>query len=440
MLYTCGVNSKKYIMRISHTFLLAALCCVSSQVFAETYEGSKTYSEVTLDGINDTINNGNATIVGSTITNSTITADHIGLEQGQKYKDYISWELITVPTVLENTNLVSSDNAETTGGISIGAGCTITGGDITVGQYTGADSDVIKKGNHGIYVTSGAAVNVNSIKGTGATGAIWLNTDNNVASDSAVQITVAEGVILEQGSNITETSSLTAKSISSEGSITVNKSSKVTATDGDIVLKSGNIDTAELTASKGSVQLYGTDVKNSNITAEEVVLNSNTSLTIGGENGNSVFAGEIEVNDATLTLTDAALGGTGITMNSGTIEILGDATVGALTLNEGNLVFAGDYILDLGGESLILGENASIILKVDSVNNLAGNYELFANVDESSTGLENLTVKFVDDAGDEKEVEASYSNGGVMVSIPEPTTATLSLLALAGLAARRRRK
>ena len=427
-------------MRISHTFLLAALCCVSSQVFAETYEGSKTYSEVTLDGINDTINNGNATIVGSTITNSTITADHIGLEQGQKYKDYISWELITVPTVLENTNLVSSDNAETTGGISIGAGCTITGGDITVGQYTGADSDVIKKGNHGIYVTSGAAVNVNSIKGTGATGAIWLNTDNNVASDSAVQITVAEGVILEQGSNITETSSLTAKSISSEGSITVNKSSKVTATDGDIVLKSGNIDTAELTASKGSVQLYGTDVKNSNITAEEVVLNSNTSLTIGGENGNSVFAGEIEVNDATLTLTDAALGGTGITMNSGTIEILGDATVGALTLNEGNLVFAGDYILDLGGESLILGENASIILKVDSVNNLAGNYELFANVDESSTGLENLTVKFVDDAGDEKEVEASYSNGGVMVSIPEPTTATLSLLALAGLAARRRRK
>ena len=438
MLYTSGVNSKKYIMRISHTFLLAALCCVSSQVFAETYEGHKTYRKVTLNGINDTINNGNATIVGSTITNSTITADHIGLEQDQDYDDY--WNLITVPTVLENTNLVSRDNAETTGGISIGAGCTITGGDITVGQYTGADSAVIKKGNHGIYVTSGAEVNVNSIKGTGATGAIWLNTDNNAPSASAVQITVAEGVILEQGSNITETSSLTAKSISSEGSITVNKSSNVTATDGDIVLKSGNIDTAELTASKGSVQLYGTDVKNSTITAEEVVLNSNTSLTIGGENGNSVFAGEIEVNDATLTLTDAALGGTGITMNSGTIEILGDATVGALTLDEGNLVFAGNYVLDLGGESLILGENASIILKVDSVNNLAGDYELFANVDESSTGLENLTVKFVDDAGDEKEVEASYSNGGVMVSIPEPTTATLSLLALAGLAARRRRK
>ncbi len=424
--------------RLPKFLLLVLLCCASAQVFAETYEGSKTYSKVTLDSINDTINNGKATILGSSITNSTITADYIALERTQAYD--ADWNLLTVPTVLENTNLVSRDNDATTGSISIGAGCTITGGDITVGQYTGEDSYVIKKGNHGIYVVSGAEVNVNSIKGTGATGAIWLNTDNNADSDSAVQITVAEGVVLEQGSNITETSSLTAKSISSEGSITVNKSSEVTATDGDIVLKSGNIDTAALTATNGSVQLNGTDVKNSNITADEVVLNSNTSLTIGGENGNSVAAAEIEVNNATLSLEDAALVGTGITLNSGTIEILGDATVGTLTLNEGNLVFAGNYVLDLGGESLILGENATITFSVDSINELAGNYTLFTNVDENSTGLEDLTVKFVDAKGEEKEVAASYSNGDVTLTVPEPTTATLSLLALAGLAARRRRK
>lgn len=438
MLYAGAVNAITDIMKISRTLWVTALFCASSQVFAETYEGSKTYSKVTLDGINDTINNGNVTILGSTITNSTITADRISLERTQAYD--ADWNLITVPTVLENTNLVSRDNDATTGSISVGAGCTITGGDITVGQYTGEDSVVIKKGNHGIYVASGAEVNVNSIKGTGATGAIWLNTDNYADSDSAVQITVAEGVVLEQGSNITETSSLTAKSISSEGSITVNKSSEVTATDGDIVLKSGNIDTAALTATNGSVQLNGTDVKNSSITADAVVLDSDTSLTIGGENGNSVAATEIEVNDATLTLADAALGGTDITLNSGTIKILGDATVGSLNLNDGNLVFAGDYILDLGGESLILGENATITLSVESVSNLAGDYTLFANVAESSTGLDDLTVKFVDASGEVKEVEASYSNGDVTVSIPEPTTATLSLLALAGLAARRRRR
>ena len=40
-------------------------------------------------------------------------------------------------------------------------------------------------------------------------------------------------------------------------------------------------------------------------------------------------------------------------------------------------------------------------------------------------------------------MEVTYTDNGdgsVTLSIPEPTTATLSLLALAGLAARRRRK
>ena len=161
-------------------------------------------------------------------------------------------------------------------------------------------------------------------------------------------------------------------------------------------------------------------------------------MTIGGENGNSVAAAEIEVNNATLSLEDAALVGTGITLNSGTIEILGDATVGTLTLNEGNLVFAGNYVLDLGGESLILGDNVAITLNVDSLDNIEG-ITLFKTTGNVS-GLDKLSVTFRDATGAEKEAAVSFSNGSVVTgSIPEPTTTTLSLLALAGLAARRRR-
>jgi len=127
-----------------------------------------------------------------------------------------------------------------------------------------------------------------------------------------------------------------------------------------------------------------------------------------------------------------------LTMNSGTLNISGDIKTGSLTLNGGTVYTSADYVIDLGENDLILGDNVAITLNVDSLDNIEG-VTLFKNAG-NVTGLDALTVTFVDATGAEKEAAVSFSNGSVVTgTIPEPTTATLSLLALAGLAARRRR-
>lgn len=148
--------------------------------------------------------------------------------------------------------------------------------------------------------------------------------------------------------------------------------------------------------------------------------------------------GDIIVNEGTFSLNEAAIV-SDVTMNSGKLNIIGDVETGALTLNGGTINFDADSTIDLGEENLILGDNVAITLNVDSLDNIEG-ITLFKNAGNVS-GLDELTVTFMDASGTKKEAAVSFSNGSVVTgTIPEPTTATLSLLALVGLAARRRRK
>lgn len=148
--------------------------------------------------------------------------------------------------------------------------------------------------------------------------------------------------------------------------------------------------------------------------------------------------GDIIVNEGTFSLNEAAIV-SDVTMNSGKLNIIGDVETGALTLNGGTINFDADATIDLGEESLILGDNVAITLNVDSLDDTDG-VTLFKTTGNVS-GLDELTVTFMDATGATKEAAVSFSNGSVVTgTIPEPTTATLSLLALVGLAARRRRK
>lgn len=235
------------------------------------------------------------------------------------------------------------------------------------------------------------------------------------------------------------------------------------STAGDVILKAtnsfvmqgkANISGVDVTANSISLESAATvAVQNSSFTAETISI-SGSSLQIGGEFvtideetgeilntyiGNDVSADSIVLESGTLSLAEAALTETSITMNGGSLNILNNVEVGALTLNDGTLNFSGDYVIDLGNEDLILGDNVAITLNVDSLDNIEG-ITLFKTTG-NVTGLDELTVTFMDAAGAEKEAAVSFSNGSVVTgSIPEPTTSTLSLLALAGLAARRRRR
>ena len=253
---------------------------------------------------------------------------------------------------------------------------------------------------------------------------------------------------------------------------------------GSIVSPSGEAGTGALVIGKNAsvnAGSYGGYAANAGTIKVNTEVNSGGTLhvyqnaTIEGDiilNGGFVIIEPTFDQNASLSLQEAAIV-SDITVNSGELNILGDCqtgnitlnggdiyfgedvtaaadsmalndkvttvTTGALTLNSGTIYIADNYIIDLGESDLVLSENVNIVLSVASLENLEG-ITLFETTG-NTTGLEDLTVTCVDKDGETKEMAVAYNNGAVVTTtIPEPTTATLSLLALAGLAARRRRK
>lgn len=202
-----------------------------------------------------------------------------------------------------------------------------------------------------------------------------------------------------------------------------------------------------------------------------ITLNSGTVTVVDSKN--TVDLGEISINGGVFSLEEALIS-SDITVNSGVLNILGDCqtgdlilnggtiyfgetavtldaeglassvttvTTGAMTLNSGTIYVADNYVIDLRGEDLTLTEKVNIVMSVDSLENVEG-ITLFEAAGKVE-GLDKLSVTLVDSTGAEKEMAASYSSDGSVVTtttVPEPTTATLSLLALVALAVRRSRK
>lgn len=113
------------------------------------------------------------------------------------------------------------------------------------------------------------------------------------------------------------------------------------------------------------------------------------------------------------------------------------ATIDAdLILQDGALVTLNGGPIDMNGHSLTMGNNISITLSGDAYN--SNDYVLFTNL--GNTGTEDVEFELTVNG---QKTTAVYSGNAVVVnaaSVPEPTSATLSLLALAGLVMRRRRK
>ena len=87
---------------------------------------------------------------------------------------------------------------------------------------------------------------------------------------------------------------------------------------------------------------------------------------------------------------------------------------------------------------LTVGTTYTIINKT-VVSGTNGMQNIYIYADDFTTPLDTITYKGNMTGGNENSVIATWGNAAYDV-VPEPATATLSLLALAGLAARRRRK
>ncbi len=171
--------------------------------------------------------------------------------------------------------------------------------------------------------------------------------------------------------------------------------------------------------------------------------------------GDTIYITDGElVNSGTINATVNMSGGTlvaeagseiaGITATGGDILVEGDFTMTGDMVLDGDveLIFgSADYTIDLGEYDVVFTGNSSIALTLGDAD--ISEVVLFTGAKEDS--YSGYKVALLDEEGKSKgtAVLEYNANGTVTLgtaAVPEPTTATLSLLALAALAARRRRK
>ncbi len=203
---------------------------------------------------------------------------------------------------------------------------------------------------------------------------------------------------------------------------------------GDIKAE-GNASTVTV-ANQGDIILDGANCENVsvgyNFSGGEILISGNTSLS-------NVFFEADAVNvadDANLTLDDVFF-----TNRNGIEQDLGASA--ALTLGDNvTLTLAEGSKLDVTELTVGTGLNLVITLSEEAFATLDNTtFDIFS-VQEGEVDLTGATISFTD--GEQKKTGTIKAEGGSITVtdsyvVPEPTTAVLSLLALCGLAARRRR-
>ena len=226
-------------------------------------------------------------------------------------------------------------------------------------------------------------------------------------------------------------------------------------------------------------ELNGNIVLNGKMKAHEIKVGGNMEVNVNSElgyaaedslltivgQGHLKNSGKINMDiymeDGELTATDGSTFANitareGVITISGTVNITGELILGNATMvstfsansTEGkvvvNLLDAKSGISMTDIKNLALGDDVVFNVMVDSLDELDANDTLtIFNLKENETVKISQQITVTDKDGNEKVVTyTDKGNGSVTVNavVPEPTTATLSLLALAALAARRRRK
>lgn len=234
------------------------------------------------------------------------------------------------------------------------------------------------------------------------------------------------------------------ESVTVTGTTTLNgKLSQITA---PATLTTGKLVVNNQTSTSGTIKANGVEVNDTFSLLGGTI--SSVDGTAGSFNVNE--GGHVWQQGCAVDLDTVVTGGqmtiykgsfADLTMEDGTLNVRGNFSTGNLTLEGGSVIFNEGTGIDLGGNILTVEDGAVIKLLVTSVDELSDSYTLFKNVGSLADNLNNLTVIVSDYEGkNETTMQLTYNNGSVNATIPEPTTATLSLLALAALTARRRRK
>ncbi len=282
--------------------------------------------------------------------------------------------------------------------------------------------------NHGKEVAvNGEVMNDKWTKGT-----INLTVTNNTTVDFNGTVH-ADALTVNSGStaNFTKAGS-NVKAIAGEGTVTVGENADLTVSSASTIKQLGGLGTVkaldDLTVTEGNVSLGGLEIagdKTVMLGTEESHNNTITlnNLTVTGS-GSTINA-NLAVSGGTMTMSSSLEMGCSVTLG---LDSKGHVSKEALTLpnasSEGPLAIT---ILFTGVDSLTLGALGEVsegwydASEVFSTLTIGEGSAVTINPNEYVIGYWGTTVSIADK------------------SVPEPATATLSLLALAALAARRRR-
>ncbi len=175
-----------------------------------------------------------------------------------------------------------------------------------------------------------------------------------------------------------------------------------------------------------------------------LTLNDGAKLTLH----NDVSTGTVNISGGLIVKAGAELEITANSRENEIVMLFGDASTDELlstTLNA-DLYLEDNSILKLTGTTLnlknndlVMGDNVSIVLSDDMLDT-TGSVTLFSGVSSMLDTEGNAITSFKINGGNNEVSIDGAGNVVITECVPEPATATLSLLALAGLCARRRRK
>ncbi len=384
--------------------------------------------------------------------------------------------------VLDGATVSAKGNATMTGAANVVQGATVTTtetGNINMealGAVSNGLSEVVDK----LLPDSETAERVNNLLAQGNANAVvdgaQLNAAGNVSMKAAAN--VVDNATVSAGGNVAMSSSVlhtinnsTIQSVSGNVSIS---GGIATVTGSTVTAEQGRINFSDVNIAMSGGSMYAADgmtvSNNAHAALSNVMLGGESFIESGSSLNisNLESIGDIE-NFGSLSLENAALSG-GTLYNAGSISVSGE-----LTLQSTTLVFVVDSLtqnstaIALSGESTVLSMVSSysrsgadgiagvnFVITSDMLNSINNGQEFKLDIFTDATdteysmlkqAIQNHEISFTLNNGynvEVTDVDMVFSGGTVSLTgtatVPEPTTATLSLLALAALAARRRRK
>lgn len=438
----------------------------SSLTFAEgTYDLTQNSKGIAVyKGSSMTVQNG-ATVNVKAVSYTDTLADNgtLTVDKGGTLNLTGSSAMATQVQKLDaNGTVTAAANLLTNGELHVGGSYTQSGGTGTVGTFLDlGENAVVNIGNgnmvvrgtantEGIWFKSGSHID---LTGTGTLSADGLVISADGSGTSSIKATAAEAqigsnsenfqkAILMENTNVKVTGDTLRKYAISGGSVTIGASDAPVTTN----IQSALSATTALTVSEGSTAtISDTAVSVATLDATNASLVLNNSLTVAG---GTVTVDSLTLgNNATITIGE----------HDGTLAITSSVVVGLSTTVNADLVVADNAIMDFSASSPItlgctvqIGDGVTLVLNSSEIAAIMHGQELViiagAEGDTLAEAVQLGTgIQFIDEnnhdlnnLGLRLDTVATATGWNVVVA-PEPATATLSLLALAALAARRKR-